>query len=471
MKRFTTFGAALLLLGFVMTGCDSSAPVGPEGLSDTGVQAEARPTYDGAGTCDAGADFDYCVDLVAGQTQKVGEVFYAYDGTNFTISYQITEPGLCLDVVHYGVYDETDDVPTRGRGNVAPGSLTYQTSLDCETSFSETVEITGLSDSDYYVLAHAGVVDDPSYNGGDGTCPVIAGIGHGANESIYGDLYYVNPNTGTSEMFFETGLGGIVSPLGGVPTLSYPNGLALDVSTNTYYYADAQQNLFSHVPGSGTQNDEGDTDHLDAGATIANGVYYYMKQSSTGIRGDDDLYAYDLTTGVETEVCSDFMDPDGTYDLEFGDLAYNPADGRIYASTYLDSEAGTVVEEVTRFFSVDPTAGPGCDYTLIRTRPGDEKLQLAFGSDGVLYGHSTGNAEGPAGSFYSIDLATGDRTSLGTFTNGDGVLLQFNDLAPAYVDCGGGVGEFDETAWGWGQRTFGEVFGGSQWGWVFEGTF
>ena len=181
MKRFTLFGGALLLLGFVMTGCDTSDAVGPEGLTETGTQAEARPTYDGAGTCDAGTDFDYCVDLVAGQTQKVGQVYYAYDAPNFTISYQITTPGLCLDVVHYGVYDDTDDVPVVGRGNIPPGQLTYQSPGGCETSFTEHVEITGLNDNTYYVLAHAGVVDDPTYNGGDASCPVIAGIGHGAD--------------------------------------------------------------------------------------------------------------------------------------------------------------------------------------------------------------------------------------------------------------------------------------------------
>ena len=160
------------------------------------------------------------------------------------------------------------------------------------------------------------------------------------------------------------------------------------------------------------------------------------------------------------------------YDLEFGDLAFNPADGRIYGSVYLDAESGTEAGDVTRFFSVDPLAGGTCDYHQIIERPGDEKLQLAFGSDGLLYGHSTGNApSSPIGTFYTISLADGVRTSLGTLTNADGVLLQFNDLASANVDCGGGVGEFDETAWGWGQRTFSQVFGGRQWGWVFEGTF
>ena len=469
MKRFTLFGGALLLLGFVMTGCDTSDAVGPEGLADTETQAEARPTY-GGNTCDAtGSGYDYCVDLVAGQTQDVGDVYYDYDGTTFRISYQLTTPGLCLDVVHFGVYDETNQIPTVGRGNVAPGSLTYQFSPDgCATSYADSFEAS-FNDSDYYVLAHAGVVG--SVGGIDeASCPVIAGIGHGANAAIYDDLYYVNPNSGTSQFFYNTGRGGIVSPLGGVPTLSYPNGLALDVSTNTYYYADAQQNLFSHVPGSGTQTGVGVTGHLDAGATIANGVYYYMKQSSTGNSGDDDLIARNLGTGVETEVCSDFMLPDGQYDLEFGDLAYNAADGRIYTSVYLDNENTTVVDMVTRFFSVDPLAGGTCGYNLIRERAGDEKLQLAFGSDGVLYGHSTGNAPtSPVGTFYSIDLVTGDRTDLGTINNAAGVLLQFNDLAPANVDCGGV--DFDETAWGWGQQTFGQLFGGRQWGWVFGGTF
>lgn len=466
MKRFTMLGAGLLLLGFIMTGCDTSDAVGPEALTETETQAEARPTYNGAGTCNAGMDFDYCVDLVAGQTQKVGEVFYAYDGTNFTISYQITEPGLCLNLVHYGVYDTTDDVPVRGRGNVSPGSLTYQTSLDCETSFSETVEITGLTNNSYFVLAHAEVVDDGDFD--EASCPVIAGIGHGADASIWGDLYYVNPNSGFSQRFFETGLGGIASPIGGIAS-GQPNGLALDVTTGAYYYSDAAQNFWSHVPGSGTQNVAGDGNltQYNSGATIANGVYYYMRHSTPGISGDDDLIAVDLGTGMETAECSDFMLPDGQYDLEFGDLAFNPADGLIYTSVYLDNEATTVTDMVTRFFSIDPIS---CAYTLIDESEGKSQVQLAFGSDDVLYGHATGNFAGSGeGVFFAIDPATGARENLGFMTNADGVRIRFNDLAPADVDCE--AAEFDETAWGWGQQTFGEAFGGSQWGWVFEGTY
>lgn len=472
MKRITTLGAGLLLLGFIFTGCDTSDAVGPEALSDNIGQSDARPAY-GANTCETVPDgFDYCVDLVASQTEKVGEVYYAYEDGAFTIKYQLTDGGLCLKEAHYGVYDTEGAIPFNGGGNLAPGSLDYGEDFDgCTTSYTDVIDgDDGLSLSgDYFVAAHAVVVGASS----DDYCPVIAGIGHGADESIWGDLYFVNPNSGFSQFFFETNLEGEASDRSDVPEESYPNGLGYDEDTDTYYYAAGNQDYYKHVVGSGTQSLVATLSQLNAGATggaVGDGSYYYMKQSSAGNGGDDDLLRFDIIGGAEdpVPVCSDFMMPDGDYDLEFGDMAYDHSTDLLYTSVYLDDEATTVVDMVTRFFSLDPST---CDYDLILQRPGDEKLQLAFGSDGVLYGHSTGNTPlSVPGEFYSIDLGTGARTSLGVINNADGVLLQFNDLAPADVTCDPG---FDETAWGWGQQTFQEVTGrngrGGQWGWIFEG--
>src|SRR5690606_15319640 len=67
MKRLLTLCAGALLL--VVTGCDTADTVGPE----DGGSFDARPVYSGDGTCDAtGSGYDYCVYLIAGQTEEVG---------------------------------------------------------------------------------------------------------------------------------------------------------------------------------------------------------------------------------------------------------------------------------------------------------------------------------------------------------------------------------------------------------------
>lgn len=463
MTRYLTLFLGAFAL--VMAGCDASGPVGADESASTDF-ANARPTYDGAGYCGdtdpatGAGDFDYCVDLVAGQDTKVGEVFYKYDGTTFTIRYE-TYPGVCLTEYHFGAYQTWGDIPFTKQGNIPPGRLAIGGTLSgCTTEYERSYNV-ALSEP-FFAVAH-GVAVGSSTGGVDEDCPVIVGIGFGGanrDSPIWGDIYGVNPNTGANEFYFATGLGGVPGP--SVPVQAYPNGIAFD--GQAYFYADAAQRFYRWATGAGSQSQVGTLGFLDAGATIdpATRTYYYMEQSAPGNSGDDVIFARNLDTGVESVVCSDFMDPDGQYDLEFGDLAFHKETGLLYVSTYLDREPSTVADGVTRFFSIDPNT---CAYTLIRERQGDEKLQLAFGTDGVLYGHSTGNTPTSAdGAFYAVNPANGDRTPLGSFNNANGVLLQFNDLAPGFESCEVPGVDVNDTVRGFGQRET----PGSQWGWIFE---
>src|SRR5690606_31377762 len=133
--------AGALLL--VVTGCDTADTVGPE----DGGSFDARPVYSGYGTCDAtGSGYDYCVYLIAGQTEEVGKVYYDFDGTTFKIRYQLTTPGLCLDEVHYGIYNTLNAVPHNRGGAVPPGQLAYSASPSgCVASYEDEVTVSGIN--------------------------------------------------------------------------------------------------------------------------------------------------------------------------------------------------------------------------------------------------------------------------------------------------------------------------------------
>lgn len=126
-----------------------------------------------------------------------------------------------------------------------------------------------------------------------------------------------------------------------------------------------------------------------------------------------------------TPICTDF-----TLNLDsfrFGDIVISSDGSTLYGSS-LKSE---VTDTEPTFFSIDLAR---CNYTAISTVSGT-KLQLAFGSDGNLYGQSTGTGE-----FFLIDPADGSTTSMGIPT---GAQDGFTDIASGSL-C---VLE-EETAWG-----------------------
>lgn len=488
MKRFTTWGAALLLVGFILTGCDSSDAVGPEGLSDDIDQASNRPSYEGAGYCGdddpatlptgAPTFADYCVDLVAGQTGKVGEVFYGINGDgDFQYEYVLSD-GTCISEVHIGVYDDLgllQDAAVNNGGNVQFGNLTFVDEYGtCQSGpIGGALDGSGLS-GDYYVIAHGVTVGG---SGTDPNCPIIAGIVNGSSAGGgHGDTWGVNPFSGYSTPLFD-----YQGPLADATETdnwdNYPNGLALH--GDTYYFSTLQGDLFDgtgsdinalrNTTGTGTQ--VGNLARLDAGATIFGDDYYYIPQSPLGapwnVGYNDDLRVVDLTSpaGSEAIACPDIT---GLADrrFEFGDLTVDvvasaAAGFPVLLGSAFDSNSGEYV-----FFRLsDPGAGNSCTYEEFVTDQ-DFKVQLAFGNEGTLFAHAT-----RTGNFYTADYdfvaETLTLNLVGTVSSVDG-LLNFNDLAPAAGSCFVPGGD-EETAIGFGQQTFSDAFNGRRWGWVFQG--
>lgn len=449
MKRLLTLCAGALLL--VVTGCDTADTVGPDSAGDF----DARPMYSGEGTCDAIDGYEYCVDLVASQTQKVGQVYYDFDGSTFKIRYELTEPGLCLGEVHYGIYDTQNAVPHNRGGNVAPGGLAYSDSPEgCVTVYEETHTVSGI-DGDFFIAAHANVVGSDGSEGPE--CDYIFGIARDGH--IYkirlGDFGDLTDNT--SQDIWDTGFSYPETS----HSANWPNSLALDALNRRLYFSnvtafntpdmdpDPDAALyFLDLGGVLSQHEAGLLSRRSADATTIGSDFYYVSQNIT-----DNLrkvtFNADGTIATREIVCENFTGGDGT-PMFFGDLAYK--DGVIYGSARLETDDA----ESTRFFTIDPVT---CDYDEYIVEEFLE--QLAFDCEDRLIGHNTATGE-----FFHIDTTapTFTHTSLGEVPGG----IRFNDLASGECRCE--PVDFDETAWGWGEKSFKEAFGGNQWGWIFAGN-
>ena len=224
-------------------------------------------------------------------------------------------------------------------------------------------------------------------------------------ERYTGDVYGVNVLTGESWLEF-------VMPTPPGANSASPNGLGYDSMTGRFYYTDyglgttpdtlyfwdgAQYNVGQIAAGT------------VAAADIDDGKYYYIPS------GTDDLYEIIFNTN-------------GTKysDLKLGDIANNlhgwTFDGDIAVQDGIlygwgkDShgfEYFTYNLETPSFNLIKPTY--------------QQSLQLAFGSDGVLYGHRAGTG----GYFYAIDTTNGNVALVGVAPN----------PARQYTDCASGPRE------------------------------
>ncbi|MBN1370190.1 MAG: hypothetical protein JW954_08155 [Dehalococcoidaceae bacterium] len=245
-------------------------------------------------------------------------------------------------------------------------------------------------------------------------------------ERYTGDVYGVDVLTGASWLEFA-----MPTPPGA--NSASPNGLAYNPLNGFFYYTDYQL---------GTTPDklyfwDGSSQYLAgqvAAGTIAcgdmyNGKYYYIPS------GTDDLYeiAFDSDGFIASdEKLADISN--GVHRWTFdGDIAVN--DGVVYGW----GKCG-VSGHGFEYFTYDLDSG---DFSFIKPSY-QQSLQLAFGSDGTLFGHRAGTG----GYFYAIDTTDASVT----------LVEPLPEPALQYTDCASGQSRynfvntphlfcFDETAW------------------------
>jgi len=405
MKKLSYLIILTLILGLVLTGCL---------LSNVGQvpTTERKPNEIAEGIFEVGA-------LVAGKDFEVGTVIVSNDTENLYVKYLITAPNWCLTETHLHVAESWEVIPQKN-GNPIPGKFDYKLEHDCVKEYTYEVPWVLEPCTKLFIAAHA-VVENTAYCESFGT---VYGV-----EQVSGDLYEIDVVGSTA-----TKIADIVDP---VPeNKNSPNGLAWDPTTDRLYFS-------AHIPTDtssvlwfwegGTTFLAGEIPGVATGATFFESEYYYVKNAT------DDLVKVQFSTdGTVDGVFNVVADFAGNDTFRFGDIVIYPEGPILYGST---NQSGLTPPT---FFSIDSMG-----YNSISTTDGI-KLQLAVGSDGVLYGQSTGS-----GKFFMIDPATGTTTPAGKTV---GAEYGFTDLA-----SGTRCVPPTETAW-----AAGSGFPGKNWATYFH---
>ncbi len=151
MKKLIYLIVLALILGLVLTGCllsnvgqvPSSEQSGISYLTKAGTKADPE-----------------VIDLLAGQTNKVGEVKVWNDDTNLCVKYQLSvdaiAEGLFLTETHLAVAISIDDIPQTNKGNPIPGHFFYSDDHGPVTEYTYDIPLNGWgSETVLYIAAHA----------------------------------------------------------------------------------------------------------------------------------------------------------------------------------------------------------------------------------------------------------------------------------------------------------------------------
>ena len=403
MKKFIYLIVVSLILGLVLTGCF---------LSNVGQV----PTNEQSGVTYLTRDPEFdptVVNLLAGQDLVVGTVEVWDDGVKLCVTYKLSEDaikdGWLIYETHWDAGELGADIPINKKGNPQVGLFSggddnlggVKSYSECKT-FEELEIVCG---DELLVAAHAVVGQR------DVSCPAVM-YGTSGVSGDYDKIYKIDVNGLTATMLFNT------SPLNS--HINGPNGNAYDPDNNWLYYSKyaSPDSLYFYDFVTPVNNYAGPLPggQVASGAWY-NGEYYYIPQSSGNL--------YKTSFNVDGTIAgTTLLHNTGINFGAFGDIAITQ-DGLIYGSSNMNP---------ARFWSIDLMNG--YLYTEISVMP---HMQLAFGSDGLLYGFDAND-----GNFYWIDPLNGVRSLIGA-VNG----LKFTDLASGpYAPCA----PSSETAWAEGTR-------------------
>jgi len=404
MKKLIYLIVLALILGLVLTGCFLS------NVGQVPTNEQSGITY-----LTRNPEFDpLVINLIAGQNLTVGTVEVWDDGLQLCVTYKLSSEaigdGWLIYETHWDAGILGIGIPINKKGNPQVGLFSggddnlggVKSYSQCKT-FEELEIVCG---DELLVAAHAVVGQR------DVSCPAVM-YGTSGVSGVLDKIYEIDVNGLTANMLFDT------YPLN--KTINGPNGNAYDPDNERLYYSkyDSSDSLYFYDFMTLTGNNLAGP--LPGGQVASggwyNGEYYYIPQYS------GNLYKASFNangTIANTELLSNI----GVIFGAFGDIAITP-DGLIYGSSNMTP---------ARFWSIDLMNS--YQYTEISEMP---HMQLAFGSDGLLYGHDAGE-----GNFYWIDPLNGVRSPIGAV---DG--LKFTDLASGpYAPCA----PSSETAWAEGIR-------------------
>ncbi len=352
---------------------------------------------------------NYAANLMAGKDTPVGIVYIdAYEDNKYEVRYEITEPGWCLTEVHFEAINDGDDVFIENKGTLIPGKFTVKEKFELADKITEYsfkyesgADVIGFA-------AHAVVSDAPIGE--------MNGVIYGTKITGIKGLYEID--IVTEEV---TLLKGITGGIGDVNNgTGYTNALAYDPEGHMLYFtAPSRVNvspspLWSYDIATDTLMHLCDLDGSVVSASFYEGKYYYIAE------GINQLMKVDLNAGCNP--VSMFSGFGIASEFTFGDFAISNS-GMLYGSTRVATQM---------FFSLNLNSIDGEYNKYVGADALD--LQLAYGSNGLLYGNNHGTAD-----FFTIDVVTGDKQLV------DIDKYAFADLASGFLF----VPQF-ESAWGAG---------------------
>jgi len=408
MKKVLFLIVSIVILGLVFAGCGGISNITAPSTTTTGGMTYVTK---GGPTVNEADEFD----LYAGQNILVGKVLVWNDADNLYVKYLITDPDWCLTETHLHVAASMEEIPQKN-GNPIPGKFDYKGEHECESEVDYVIPLPEGTECDntLVIAAHAVVSDAPrcAANGVMYTTRISGGTK---------GLYEVDVVNGTSTLL--KAITGSAADVGN--TTGYTNGLAYDPFNHMLYFTAPSSvlattsPLYSYDIASETLTYLFTIQGPVVGASFYDGAYYYMVEKT------NQLMKVEVNSGNDVTVaCSGF----GTAsDFTFGDFAISSA-GILYGSTRVNK----------MFFSLDMNT---CTYNEFADSNALD-LQLAFGSDGKLYGINNAN-----GYSYVIDEETGVATQLSFTFVGVADMASGELCVPNTETAWGGIGEFSGKNW------------------------
>jgi len=406
MKKLSYLIVLALILGLVLTGCTLLSNVGQvptneqNGISYlTKAGTEANPEV---------------MNLLAGQTNLVGEVRVWNDADDLYVKYVITDLDWCLTETHLHVATSLGDIPQTKKFNPIPGQFDHKRVYDpCVQNDTYIIPMSLIPGDSLYIAAHAVVSDAPK-------------------GQVNGVIYATRISGGTRGLYEIDVVNASITLLKEIT--GYTNGLAYDPFSHKLYFTAPPRVNVSPSPLWSYDITEDELVELCnlpgsvVGASFYGDLYHYIAEKT------NELISIEVNNGcLPTIVCSGFGIAS---DFTFGDFAISNT-GMLYGSTRVSPQM---------FFSLDIT-----DYNTYNEFVSLEAvdLQLAYGSNGKLYGT---NHE--YGYFYEVNEDTGEATMLSLRVAG------FSDLASGELFI-----PRIETAW-----AAGFDFSGKNWATYFTYT-
>ena len=420
MKKYIYLIILALILGLVLTGCSVLNNSGVVPTSEPGTSQEGVVNLSREVTIDP--DFSESYPLFAGQDIPVGtvKVWNAEDNSTLYVKYEVETPWRLIET-HLHVASELSAIPQTKKSNPIPGQFDYKMEHNYVTDYTYKIPMSLTNNEELYIAAHAVVSDSSQYAGN--------GVMYAAR---VGGLYQLDVVQGTNQLL-KTITGGFDDVNNGT---RYINALAFDpLYYKLYFTAPPRVNvtpspLWSYDINSGALEKICDLPGSVVGASFYNGAYYYIAE------GLNSLMKVEVNSlpYVPTVVCSGFGNASN---FTFGDFAISRR-GILYGSTRVSPQM---------FFSLDIAS---CEYyEFIGSNALD--LQLAYGSDGKLYGinHGSGNS-------YEINIGTGMA-----------IPISFNFVGAA--DLASGELGVPTTESAWAATGIGQLpFSGKNWATYFE---